>query len=668
MEKELNHAFMSIRIPTQRWSDEAQFRAVLNLLDAHPGVVDELALFTAFTHPPLPLAVIRQQVPVLKERIRTAKSGGYACGINILATMGHHNENLANSMQEDYTRRTDLDGKTCLGSFCPNDDRFIRDYVVPLYTLISQAEPDFIWIDDDVRTGHMGIGHDCFCDHCLRHFADYCGRLLTRPDMKVWLNEGSRADQMERRKLWLQAKRDTFTRLFSVIEQTTHAINPAIVLGFMTGERYADGYGFADQAKALAGPGRQEVRWRPGGGFYRDTTLTQLTEKAHQLGRQIALLPPSVVSIQSEIENFNYEALGKSVAANTAEVAAYIGAGCTGAALNIMNVYEDIVLEKSRLLSALAAHRPFFDRLVTNQGRRPPQGIFTGWSTDSLAAVNIDKDWFEGPEGLNSHFADQWFEIGLPMAYAADSAPVVLWKGNAPYAFSAEQIKTWLSRGVYLDGPALEALNAMGYGDLTGFAVSHYEAVDCIDELLEHELNGPQQGSMRDCRQSFWKCPCASLVPTAAGASPLARAVDYGGQTMAACCMGVFENRLGGRVCVSGYYPWEFVLSHAKAEQGRRIMRWLSRDALPAFVSSLHKVNLWTRATEIGAHVLTLFSQSLDTAEGLAVKIRTDRDRLRVTGMDLSETIVRASGQDGPYRQFVLPDLGPWQLMLAVTE
>ncbi len=97
-------------------------------------------------------------------------------------------------------------------------------------------------------------------------------------------------------------------------------------------------------------------------------------------------------------------------------------------------------------------------------------------------------------------------------------------------------------------------------------------------------------------------------------------------------------------------------------------MRWLSRDALPAFVSSLHKVNLWTRSTENGAHVLTLFSQSLDTAEGLAVKIRTDRDRLRVTGMDLSETIVRASGQDGPYRQFVLPDLGPWRLMLAVTE
>jgi hypothetical protein len=491
---------------------------------------------------------------------------------------------------------------------------------------------------------------------------------MTRPEMGEWLNSGSREDQMKRRRLWLQAKRDTITRLFTVIEQTTHDVNPAIVLGFMTGERYADGYGFADQAKALAGPAGQEVRWRPGGGFYRDTTLTQLTEKAHQLGRQIALLPPSVVSIQSEIENFNYEALGKSVAANMAEVAAYIGAGCTGAALNIMNVYEDIVLEKSRLISTLAAHRPFFDRLAASQGRRPPQGIFTGWTIDSLSAVNLDSDWFGGPEGLNMHFADQWFEIGLPMAYAADSAQAVMWRGNAPYAFTSGQILAWLARGVYLDGPALEALNAMGYGDLTGFAVDHYENVDCIDELLEHELNGPQQGSMRDCRQSFWKCPCASLVPTTAGASPLARAVDYGGKTMASCCMGVFENRLGGRVCVSGYYPWEFVLSHAKAEQGRRIMRWLSRDSLPALVSSLHKVNLWTREKSDGNHVLTLFSQSLDTAQGLSVKIRTDRNRLLVTGMDLQEHIVQATGQDGPYRLFVLPDLKPWQLMLAVTE
>jgi hypothetical protein len=36
--------------------------------------------------------------------------------------------------------------------------------------------------------------------------------------------------------------------------------------------------------------------------------------------------------------------------------------------------------------------------------------------------------------------------------------------------------------------------------------------------------------------------------------------------------------------------------------------------------------------------------------------------------MDLQEHIVQATGQDGPYRLFVLPDLKPWQLMLAVTE
>lgn len=668
MNKHIDKAFMSIRIPTQRWLNGSMFAEVLDLLDANKGVVDELALFSGFTHPPLPLETVYNYSPAMKAAILAAKARGYGCGVNILSTMGHHSENLDNSLQGDYTRRTDLDGKICPGSFCPNDESFVREYVVPLYTVITQTQPDFIWIDDDVRSGHGGIGPDCFCAHCLVEFAKLSGTLYTRETIADRLNNGDPQEKLAFRKLWLQGKRDTVNRLFETIEKTVHGINPAVKLGFMTGERYADGYDFDTQAGILAGPEKQEVMWRPGGGFYRDTSPKEMAGKAHDIGRQIALLPQDVRSIQSEIENFNYEALGKSIHINAAEVSAYIAAGCTGAALNIMNLYEDIALEKGHLLKEIKTLRPFYDALAAAQGRLLTQGVFTGWNKDSEAACNLRGKWFGPPEGINPHFADEWFEIGIPMAYSPEQAQMAMFRSFSPYSFTEEHLLGWLAKGVYLDGPALETLNEMGYGALTGFKVTGYNEIDCIEVLNDHTLNAGQQGRMRDCRQSFWQYPCAMLEPTADGAQSLAKAVDYGDKIKAACSMGVFENKLGGRVCVAGYYPWSFVLSHAKSEQCKSVVRWLTKDALPAYVSSLHKVGLWARANNGGQKILTLLNQSMDTAEGLSLKVLTDKNILRVLDKNMTETVVPCTATEGVYKVFVLPALPAWSMAMAVTE
>jgi len=664
MEKTITKASMSLRVPTQRWLDSDLFEELLGLLDANAGVVDSLAFFTAFTHPPIPLETVTGYAPVMKQRIAAAKARGYGCGVNILATMGHHNENLSHSLQGDYTRRTDIDGNTCTGSFCPNDAAYVREYVVPLYTAVAQAQPDFIWIDDDVRSGHGGIGPDCFCEHCLAQFTKLCGTPYSRESLAAAFAGVNEKAVLALKKQWLEGKRQTINRLFVTIEKTVHGIDPGIRLGFMTGERFADGYGFGEQARILAGAQNAEVMWRPGGGFYRDTTPREMTQKAHEIGRQVSLLPGEVRAIQSEIENFNYEALGKSIAVNTAEVAVYIAAGCTGAALNIMNLYEDIALEKGELIRRFAKHRPFYDALVSAQGRQPTLGIFTGWSADGEAVKNL-----RGGAGYNlpPHFADEWFETGLPAAYSPEGACLTLLGGLSPLAFDENTILDFLSQGVFLDGPALDTLNEAGYGELTGWRTAGYDDDDCIEVLGSHPLNAGQDGRMRDCRQSFWKTRCYLLEPTAAGAQPLARAVDYAGQTKAQCCMGIFENKIGGRVCVGGYYPWSFVLSHSKSTQLKSVARWLTRDTLPAYVASLHKISLWARENS-SETVLTLLNQSMDPAEGALLKVLTQKTRLRLLDKEMRETVADCIGADGPYRLFRLPRIAPWSVLLAVTQ
>ena len=96
-------------------------------------------------------------------------------------------------------------------------------------------------------------------------------------------------------------------------------------------------------------------------------------------------------------------------------------------------------------------------------------------------------------------------------------------------------------------------------------------------------------------------------------------------------------------------------------------MRCLSRDRLPAWVASYHKVNLWAREPQGGRTALALLNASFDAANGLELAIATTAAEARVYDMQAGEKIVRASKPDGPYRRFLLPAVEPWTMRLVVV-
>jgi len=130
--------------------------------------------------------------------------------------------------------------------------------------------------------------------------------------------------------------------------------------------------------------------------------------------------------------------------------------------------------------------------------------------------------------------------------------------------------------------------------------------------------------------------------------------------------MAIYENKLGGRICVSGYYPWDHLHSLSKTAQMKAVMRWLSQDRLPAYVASYHKVNLWAREPDRGRIAIALLNSSFDPADGLDLAVVTSADEARVFDMQAKEHIIRASNNNGPYRHFVLPAVEPWTMRLVV--
>ncbi len=669
MKSKIEKAFISFRIGVNQWISEKRFKELLDLFEKYKGVTDEITFFTSYTHAPLPLEVIKERANLLTKRLSAVRKIGYRTGINILATLGHNNENLPNSLSGNYTPMTDIKGNIGLGSFCPNDEK-MRGYIKQLYEIIVSAEPDYIWIDDDVRLlGHRPIWEACFCENCLRIFEKEYEVKYTRKSLQTAFNTGPLQKKLRVRKAWLEHNCNTIARLFELIEKTVHGLKPDLPLGYMTGEMPFEGNDFDNWAKILSGPGEVEVKWRPGGGFYADDCMKELIGKSHEIGRQVSLLPDSVISIQSEVENYTYQRLKKAAHTTALEATSHIAAGCTGAAFNVLSMYDEPLDEYEPLMVKLCETRAFFDLLVRELGRTKAQGIYTGWTKNTFAANNIaGEDWLgrEMWKMVGGH-ANEILEIGLPACYSPTGSLVTVLSGDGVLAMKEKEILRILSSGVYMDAQALNRLNEMGYEKLTGFSVERFVEKDCIEEFVNHSLNTGFFGRRRDGRQSFWRYSAAVLKPQAGKAEILARMVDYGDKQIAPCCMGVFENHLGGRFCVAGYYPWTSLQNLSKSTQMKSLMRWLSKDTLPAYVSSFHKVNLWVREPERGRLAMAVINSSLDRAENVTLTLLSDKQKISVFDMKCSETRIASSGTDGAYRKFTLPPIEAWQMRFIVS-
>lgn len=106
----------------------------------------------------------------------------------------------------------------------------------------------------------------------------------------------------------------------------------------------------------------------------------------------------------------------------------------------------------------------------------------------------------------------------------------------------------------------------------------------------------------------------------------------------------------------------------SKSNQIKSVMRWLSKDALPSYIKSFHKINLWHRDLEGGNLALAITNASFDEAEDIEVMIRTNKKLIRVFDMNCKETVIPSSGTDGPYQKFIIPYVDAWQIRLVMCE
>jgi hypothetical protein len=641
--------------------DESQLEELLRLLRKYPSGISEIAFFTSNVHIPYPLEEVKRRIGIIKKYIRRCREEGLRAGFNHLATLGHHEEDLEWSIPGNYTHMTNRRGEKCRGSYCMNDEAYLREYVVPLYTALAKAEPDFILVDDDIRYYHMPVGTGCFCDTCIEKFNSLSGLRLTRYELLSRLDGGD----AEIRKLWLEKQSLAIENLLALIGDTVRSVNENITLGVMSGERYAEGYRFDRWAEALSSKGRYEIMWRPGGGAYTDSRFDEIVRKAEQTGRQNAFLPEYVTKRQYEIESFPHHMIKKTPTSTALEAAWAMTSGNSGAAFNILPAESGepwSVAEPH--LRAICRMLPMYDLLAEKTAKRAPVGIGSAWRRDSLASA--PKGDFTGQSGdIYADFSREFFDFGLPEAYHPDNCLVLLGKGEFAYSYTDGEIEALLTKNIYLDTAALSLLNRRGYSNLTGFEIQCEFPADAREEYIPHEINAGGEGDIRNGKQSFCAEDSFGLVPHE-GAHALTRLVDYHGRVLSDCALGIFENETGGRIAAAGYYPYSRLADYYKSRQIINLMLYLSGGKLPSYVDSYIRIRNHT-FVDGDRITVALLNPTNEPYENVDVAVLGDRDVVHVYTKDGECRASDRTRRAETHSIFTVGEIPPYSIVIIET-
>jgi len=675
MKTRLKNATLSLRVPSAFWDTDSGFSAFLEFA-AEFNFVEEYAFFsTPLIGRPFPVDYLRRYWEKLGERIEKTRAFAPRVGINHLVTIGH-NYHGGEFFAQSPAHLVNHEGTAVTFNFCPVNPVWREEYIKPTYTILAQCRPDFIWIDDDLRLQNHGPGLFCFCPHCMPILRERLGFEGGLPELKKFLEVGDPEELRRRRLALLEYNRSVMVDISSYIEKIVHGIDPKIILGQMDSLSYWE-HDRAAQAAALAGPEKVEVWWRPGGATYTDRCPDDIIVKANMIATNVATLPDSVTAIQGEMECFHFPVLGKSRRFASLEAQLYSAAsGCTGVAYSIFGkcagpIQMDPLEAWKPLVRELKRNEDFIDLIVKNNRRLALKGIWNGIGNDYFLGNNYASgQWFDtekdAPMGFQPWRCTDLNIIGLPPAFRREDAAVTALGEREVAALSDEELFDLLHGGLYLDVPALEAINRRGFGEYTGFSKINEFHFDAGEAQVEHFLNDYGNLYRRDVVQIFWGSIAYSLAP-AAGAQTIGRLVNIIDDELGECSSGIFTNRLGGRIAAVGYAPWHGLGYAHKAAQIKKLFRWLSGDQLPGWVDSCHRSGLWLRPRPDGGINATVLNASMDTASDMILTLKTHQMQALLHRLDYKPLPLTAIDQNDVYTRFKLPDLEHWSIGYLVT-
>jgi hypothetical protein len=641
------------RIPEEHWRADERFALLFKFLKSYPQAVDEVVLdegSSFWTR----LDQIERSNQVLARRIARLKEAGWPTGINFGLTMGHGDSD-APVPPLPFPATVGHDGAVSNSCPCINSPQY-RAYITRKYALMALTHPDFLWMDDDLRASHHGPVYPCFCPLCLEMF----GHGTDREALIKQLDAPAGGDL---RRAWTEFRAATIESLCADVHRAIGEADSRVEIGLMTiGYSHSTygGYAINRWMKAL-----EARRGRPGHGYYTDEApRTQLLNKSFDVGRQVRDYPPETDIIQFELEDYPHNPLEKAARTVTNECAIALMMGCTGIAFTLFPFAEVGYEAYERVFSAISSERPDWEALLEGRAGLGPAGFWPADSRMLMANRQVDSTgWFWEHGVYDIQQPNETAEMGLPLTTGPGPACGVLLAGKVAEAFSNDELRGFLAKGVLMDGLALEVLWTRGLGELAGVKLGERIPGGITERLTHHSLNGHYAGERRDILAG----PAdgiAKLEPVAQGVGDLAHLERYDGGD-AGCCFSVYENALGGRVAVSTFGPWHRLGANATRQRLLAVADWLTRGKLPVLIEETVRTAPLIRLSPDGRKfALLLFNSGLDPTGPLTLRVRAQAREVRLLGQ--GKPALLAAQREGNDMVIRLPSVPAWQTAILL--
>lgn len=655
------------RVSGNIWLKDNRWQEYLRLIDRHDDVCDEVALaFKDDMYPELaPLDDKRKQAEFFEKRAQDLRARGIKVGINVWPSL--HLYPVERAYYPTMRRMVGIDGESIENLACPVSEAFM-EHMRQKYIIFAKANPDFIWMDDDLRFTHMDGNYPCFCDQCVESFQN--GAYKSRADLVAALGK---PENRNLRIAWTTYGGDRLAKLCAHLRAAVDTVNPKIDIGLMTvGATHTTFSGdyIGKHMKAF-----RSRRGRPGHGFYSDQRPNEIMWKTLEAGRQILEYPATTTDIFWEEDSHPQTYLNKSNHTRRNEITQAITAGCNGVAFNHLSVNDGVDQKFAREVDDLHANRPRWEAYFRFAKDLPWLGAWPLYSWQFTGKADAASAWLkEDPFGERPNpscditLPEQIGPCGVALTADQAHASVTLLTGKTLTALEPEERKQIFSGNVYMDATALATLEELGHAEWAGVALEQSAFIGVGQDqpcfFTDHPFNGPFAGHRSLSVSTL--APKKSLRPLdesvewlAAGTLPSATKREY-------LRTSKYQNKLGGKVVVNAFDAWEYNDQPHNLYQFASICKWFD---MPIYLrysnpNTVSRVQPYIRSNGKQAAV-TLLNASFDTTYPFEVCVKGNMTNAVLLSPDGSTLSLESKREDD--RLCVsIPEIAMWDIAVVL--
>lgn len=572
--------WLSQRVMWTAMEDENRAGKLIELFKTNRGAVDDVWIFTEndgqdFRY--IPIEEVRERGEIMAKRMRQLREAGLGASINVLNTIGH--SDYADPFLDPlpWGGVTGPDGAVSTCCSCPRQPKF-REYVREKYSIYAACQPEWIWVDDDVRLfGHFWrVMHGCFCDICVEEFSRRTDRNWDREGIYSAVVRNDYPAANPDRDTWMHYLSDQIVEIHELIREAVHAVDPEIGLGGMNtqfGWNSAYYSRFKDRFEALRFSKNRTLRVRPGGGFFTDERPLEVFQKAWGVAFQNTQYPENTER-HAEVENYPFQMFEKSVASTLRETSLFLAAGSEGVGYDISGNLGNDPQEHVSYLAGISQRRNYFEAIRRTLAGGKPVGLNVAFHPEHAALAPSDGEKLESTDASQFVQACGWGFLGIPLRFSGETEGPSILHGQLAKGLPADTLAKILTRGVVMDHEALEHLWTVGLGEIMGVKIDARYETGTFERMTDHPLNEGFNKYTREVSQGYYPAESVTLKSAGRKFSPLSKLYSYRKEELGICSATV-ETAEGARIVILGYRPWDYVGLPGKASQSRRISDWL---------------------------------------------------------------------------------------------